>query len=128
MRKKSIMLLLSAMMVEFGNISYHFFSRKVLQWPWQSKSFLYTILMPFLLYLAIRCTEEGMKKTEIAMLAVVLFANGAASLMGVGYSTIMLFLVGLVMCVHKRSIGVLGKTVLSVVPTGVFLIFCVAVS
>lgn len=128
MRKKSIYFLLIALFVEFENISYHFFSRKVLQWPWQSKSVLYTVLIPLLFFLAVRFLTEGPTWKETAMLSVVLFANGAASLMGVGFSTIMLVLFGLVMAVQRKKPAVLGKTILACVPTGIVLLASVAIS
>lgn len=123
MRKKSIYFLLVALIVEFENISYQFLSRKLLQWPWQGKSLLYTVMMPLLFYLAITFMEAGLKKKEVWILSVVLFANGALSLMGVGYSTIMLIILGTVMSVQRKSATILGRTVLACLPTGAVLVF-----
>ena len=120
-RKKGMYLLLVTLLVEFGNISYHFFPRKLLQWPWQSKSVLYTILMPLLFYLCISLMNESMKKKETMLIGTVLFANAAASLMGVGFSTIMLFLIGAVRSVHFRRVGIFGRTILACIPTGIVL-------
>lgn len=128
MRKKGIFLFLVTLFVEFENISYHFFSRKVLQWPWQSKSVLYTVLIPLLFYLAIRLMEDGMNARDTALLATVLFANGAASLMGVGFSTIMLGLLGIVMAIQNRRVGIFAKTVVACVPMGALLLIAVEMS
>lgn len=122
LRKKGIYIMLVALFIEFGNASYHFFPRKVLAWPWHSKSVLYTILMPLLFYLGIKYMNDTMKKTETLLIGTVLFANGAASLMGVGFSTIMLAILGIAMAIQYRRPGILGRTALSCVPTAVVLV------
>lgn len=121
MRKKSMFLLLIALFVEFENISYHFFSRKYLLWPWQGKSILYTILMPLLFYLLICCLNQSTTKKEIFLLAVALFANGAVSLMGVGYSTIIVAVFGIVQTIQCRKPRILLQTIMICIPTAVVL-------
>lgn len=128
MRKKSMFLLLIALFVEFENISYHFFSRKYLLWPWQGKSVLYTILMPLLFYLLICCLNHKTTKKEIFLLAVILFANGAVSLMGVGYSTIIVVFFGIVQTIQYRKPKILLQTVAICFPTAVVLTAAVLTS
>lgn len=59
MAKKSFFLFFVAMLVEFGNLTNHSFSRRMLQWTWNSKTILFTILLPLLFLLANRFAQEG---------------------------------------------------------------------
>lgn len=128
MRKKSMFLLLVVMFVEFENISYHFFSRKYLLWPWQGKSVLYTILMPFLFYLLISYLDENADKKKVCLLATALFANGAVSLMGVGYSTIIVVIFGVIRMIQLKKWQILLQTLFICLPTGIVLIGAILTS
>ena len=58
-----------------------------------------------------------MKKKETVLIMVVLFANGAVSLMGVGFSTVMLIMMAVIKTVQYRKIGIAGRTLLACAPT-----------
>ncbi len=128
MRRKGMFFLLVVMFVEFENISYHFFSRKYLLWPWQGKSVLYTIMMPFLFYLLIRYLDDKTDWKRKLLLATALFANGSVSLMGVGYSSIIVVIFGVVRTIQTKRIRLLLDTLLILLPTGVVLMAAVLTS
>ncbi len=140
MAKKSFFLFFVAMLVEFGNLTNHSFSRRMLQWTWNSKTILFTILLPLLFLLANRFAQEqtgamantagepvnspvkttgpsGFRLPEILILAVVSISCGAATLTGLAFSLLMLFGVGLTRAILAKRGSIFGKILLSGLPT-----------
>lgn len=143
MAKKSFFLFFVAMLVEFGNLTNHSFSRRMLQWTWNSKTILFTILLPLLFLLANRFAQDqadgpgaigkpaidpvnspvkttgpsGFRLPEILLLAVVSISCGAATLTGLAFSILMLFGVGLTRAILAKRGSIFGKILLSGVPT-----------
>ncbi len=134
--KKSFFLFFIALLVEFGNLTNHSFSRRMLQWTWNSKTILFTILLPLLFLLANRVAQEqsdesgtavktfagsGFRLRECLLLATVSVACGAATLTGLAFSLLMLFAVGLTRAILAKRGSILVKVLLSGVPTLVLL-------
>ncbi len=127
--KKSFFLFFIALLVEFGNLANHSFSRRMLIWTWNSKTILFTILLPLLFLLANRFTQnqdtvldgsEGIRSFHLReglLLATVSVACGAATLTGLAFSVIMLFAVGLTKGILTRRFSAFWKPLLSAVPT-----------
>lgn len=148
MAKKSFFLFFVALLVEFGNLTNHSFSRRMLQWTWNSKTILFTILLPLLFLLANRFAQEqsgtippvsavppvpglisnqpvkpagGFRLREALLLATVSVACGAATLTGLAFSVMMLFAVALIRAILAKRFSIFWKTMLSCVPTLVIL-------
>lgn len=117
MAKKSFFLFFVALLVEFGNLTNHSFSRRMLQWTWNSKTILFTILLPLLFLLANRFAQEHFRKREMLLLAVVSVACGAATLTGLAFSVMLLFAVALTRAIMEKRISIFGKAMISCVPT-----------
>lgn len=143
MAKKSFFLFFITMLVEFGNLTNHSFSRRMLQWTWNSKTILFTILLPLLFLLANRFAqaqadgpgvtgkigsesanspmrttgESEFRLREMLLLATVSIACGAATLTGLAFSLLMLFAVGLTRAILAKQGSIFGKILLSGVPT-----------
>lgn len=127
--KKSIFFFVITLLVEFGNVVNHSFSRRMLLWNWNNKSVLYTILIPFLIYLAMKyMQEEKFTWLEAGILGTVLMANGSLTLMGVVFSSIALGCMGLVMVIQKREIRILLKTIVAMAPTTFIMALAILIS
>lgn len=99
---REIFLFLYAVLIEVGNYSYYTISRRTLVWSWNSKSVLFTILLPFLFYYANK-VSGNIKSKDMLELAVLVTACCATTLMGAGLSPIMLLSLGFVFAVRNRN-------------------------
>lgn len=132
-RRKGTFMFLVALMVEYGNKMNHGFARRMLLWTWNSKSVLYTILLPLLLYLCMKYMGgigrngegKGMTWKATVILSMTLLANGAATLMGVGFSTIAFGLSGLVWAIQKKDRKIFLRMMVAAIPTVTILLLTV---
>lgn len=116
MKKKGMFLFLVAILVEFGNVTNHSFSRRMLLWTWNNKTVLFTIAMPFLFYLTCKLLQNDIKKREIFMLMSTLLSNGAVSLFAFVISTMMVLIIGIISWARWRNIKKLAISVVACVP------------
>jgi len=108
--KRSIFFLIYVVLVEFGNFSYYTISRRMLIWSWNSKSVLFTILLPLLFYYGIQFIDHRVEKKELFIGLLLQGAAVATTLMGAGMAPIMLVTMSFVGSVknHKPKILLQG--------------------
>lgn len=130
LEKKSIFILILAVINEFSFGSYYSFGRRLLMWTWNSKSICFTIILPLLLYLTVEYYDAYQNAdNEITFsscffyILVVNTACASITLMGTILGAISLFILAIVFAIQKKKIIPALLLIPSMLPYFVNLLF-----
>lgn len=115
-KREEMFFLIYVVLIEVGNYSYYTISRRMLMWSWNSKSVLFTILLPALFYFSNKFFDEKMKVRSYIILMSIVAACCSATLMGAGMAPLLLLSVALVYAVIQKRFLVLIQALLCCIP------------
>lgn len=132
--ERAILFFIITMLVLFGNYSYYTMARRVFAWNYNSKSVLFTIILPYLFYLILSKEEYWHHKTQKAErntikeleyfgeMAEVVWVASVTSLMGVGLAVIEITVLSVVIGIRNKSIIAFLKYIVACFPALIILV------
>ncbi|MDR0221826.1 MAG: DUF6077 domain-containing protein [Lachnospiraceae bacterium] len=115
-------MVLMAVLQMFGNVSIYTNETFLLTRTWQGKSFAANFVIPAVLWLFLRISEEGRENVFWVLLGILLWVAGIGSALVVFLGMILCGVLALWLAFQRKKLRVLFKTIAACVPGGAYIL------